>query len=95
MEKKSYLQQAMEAGDDHPYKTDFTLEDFKQMVKDLENDAIREAKRRKEQRDQSWEQILSIAGEDSKHTFRLDNGMFVTPEWCREYLKALDEWISN
>ena len=73
------------------YTGDFTLEDFRQMVKDLENDYTREQKRRRETPDNSFAQIVEIAKQESG-LYRLDNGMFVSPSWCREYLKALETW---
>lgn len=80
---------------EHVYNSNFTLEDFRQMVKDLENGYEREHRRRRNNPDQSWEQMLTIAKQDGGSLYKLDNGMFVTPLWCREYLKALDAWEKN
>ena len=77
---------------EHYYKSNFTLEDFRQLVEDLENDRQREHRRRRNNPDQSWEQMLLIAKQDGGSLYKLDNGMFVTPLWCREYLEALDAW---
>jgi len=77
---------------DHTYRSNFTLEDFRQLVKDLENDHQREMKRRKKKKDNSWEQIIAIAKQEGGSLYKLDNGMFVSPLWCREYLIAETAW---
>ena len=80
---------------EHMYNSDFTLEDFHQLVKDLENDYERERKRRNKLKDNSFFQIRLIAQKDGGSLYKLDNGMFVSPNWCREYLIALDAWEKN
>jgi len=77
---------------EHVYNSNFSIEDFRQLVLDLENDYERERKGRNNKKDNSWEQMLLIAKQDGNSLYRLDSGMFVTPKWCREYLKALDAW---
>jgi len=75
---------------ENKYTTDFSLEDFHQMVKDLENDSVRRYKEFKDKPDDSYRQMAAIAKEKSG-AYMLDNGMVVSPHTCRSILDSLND----